>query len=82
MLRVNDIVINPASLPGENEDFLTEIMGPNVEPATLRVVLIVERDLATEEQGYTKRVQESVSPDAYVILEGGAKYRLHELTHA
>lgn len=82
MLRINDIVINPASLPAENEGFLTEIMGPNAEPATLRVTLIVERDPGTDEQGYTKRVQESDAADAYVFLEGGAKYRLGELTHA
>lgn len=82
MFRVNDIVINPASLPAENEEFLNEILGPNTEPATLRITRIVERDMATDEQGYTKKVQESDTPDAYVFLEGGAKYRLNELTHA
>lgn len=78
-LRINDMVINPA-LSIQHDPIFDDLLEPC--PETLRVVLIMERDMNTEEQGYTKRVQESSAPDAYVILEGGEKYRLHELTHA
>ena len=78
-LRINDEVINPA-LSINHDPIFDDLMAPC--PETLRVVMIVERDMDTDEQGYTNRVQESSDSGAYVILEGGAKYRLHELAKA
>lgn len=78
-LRINDMVINPA-LSIQHDPIFNDLMEPT--PETLRVVRIVERDMTTDEQGYTKSVQESSAPDAYVILDGGEKYRLDELTNA
>lgn len=78
-LRINDMVINPA-LNIQNDPIFDDMM--ELTPETLRVVMIVERDMTTDEQGYTKRVQESSDSGAYVILDGGAKYRLHELVKA
>ena len=46
----------------------------------LTVVEITTRDMATEEQGYTKSVAESTNPDDYVRLSNGQLHRLAELT--
>lgn len=78
-LRINDMVINPA-LSINHDPIFDDLMAPC--PESLRVVMIIERDMDTDERGYTRRVQESSDPDAYVIIEGGRKYRLHELSHA
>ena len=77
IIRINDFVTNPQC--GANE-FLDDLFGPAEK--TLRVVLIVERDMGTEEMGYTRKVSESSAEDSYVTLEGGTTYRLGELSHA
>ena len=78
-LRINDMVITPAASI-QHDPIFNDLMEPT--PEALRVVQIVERDMGTEDQGYTKSVQESSDSGAYVVLEDGAKYRLHELANA
>ena len=69
-IRINDIVINPQF--GANE-LLDDLFGPAEK--TLSVVLIVERDMGTDERGYTKKVSESSADDAYVTLDGGRNWQ-------
>jgi hypothetical protein len=80
-LSINDIVINPEYTEQNPSDFLAGFF--KEQEKTAKIVCIIERDWTTEEKGYTKRVETSDHPDAYVLLEGkSGKYRLSELTKA
>ena len=76
---VNETVINP-NYTETPSDFLADIFDP--APKTLTIIGIVERDMSTDEQGYTRRVESSDQPDAIVEFGNFLTYRLSELTKA
>lgn len=78
-IRIGDKVINPNF--GKN-DWFYDALGFERDPETVTVTWITERDMSTDEQGYTNRVQESSAADAYVGVDGDNYYRLGDLTKA
>jgi hypothetical protein len=75
-ISVNDTVINP--IKNDPTHFMADLM--EVEPITKKVRAIFERDMTTEESGYTKQVQRSNDSTAYVFLDGSdKKYRLGDM---
>lgn len=79
-LKINDTVKNPAHMTDEDSanHFLGDLMEATEPTATVR--MIVDRDWTTEEKGFTKQVEASDNPDAFVYLAGSTvKYRLSEI---
>jgi len=78
-LSIGDTVQNPVE--NDPDHFLAAMIDD--EPLTRTVRMIVERDLATDEKGYTKQVYMTNKQNAIVLLDGDDnKYYLCNLSHA
>ena len=75
-MKVGDVVKNPIKV--EAEDFLSDITEITSSESTVTAIFV--KDESTEEKGYTKRVNESIDPDAIVVLDGDIIFKKFKLS--